>query len=252
MKLITFLLILSTTLSAQTATELMRKSQQQTIAGNSEMQSTIRILDNKGNQRLREIITYTREAPDCSQLLIRFTAPAEVKGTSLLIYDYPDKSDQQWIYLPATGKVRRIVSNEKGKNFMGSEFTNADMSQLNLEEYDFEDLGTIQYKGINCHKIQASGRTKALQSEQGYSRKIIYLDKIRLIPHKEELFDRTNKAHRELLYEEYKKTTDGKWVAWKMTMNNLQNGRKSEMIVSRFNNSSQAPARQFSPTSLGK
>lgn len=252
MKLLPILLIMCATVSAQTATELMRKSQLQTTAGDSEMQSTISIFDNKGNQRIRQITTFTRKVTDCSQLLIQFTAPGEVKGTALLVYDYPDKADQQWIYLPATGKVRRIVSTEKGKNFMGSEFTNADMSQLNLDEYTFEDIGTAIVNGSSCRKIEAKGRTTALQTEQGYSRKIIYLDTDRLIPHKEELYDRNNKLHRELMYENYKQTTDGKWVAWLMTMYNKQNQRKSVMTVNQFKSGVKQPAGLFAPTSLGK
>ena len=249
--IILFSILLSTSLSAQTATELIRNMQQQTTAGDSEMRSTIHIYDGKGNQRVREITTFTRKTPDCSQLLIQFTAPSEVKGTTLLIYDYPEKADQQWIYLPATGKVRRIVSTEKGRNFMGSEFTNADMSQLNTDEYQFEDIGTESVKGIKCRKIKATGRNPQLQNEHGYSSKIIYLDAERHIPHKEELFDRTGKLQRELVYENYKPGSNGKWVAWQMTMRNLQNSRRSVMTVVQFSSGINQSARKFEPTSLG-
>lgn len=252
MKLLSIFLFFSSTLIAQNATDLMQQSQQRTSAGDSEMQSTIGIYDNKGNQRIREITTFTRKTKENSQLLIRFTAPVEVRGTSILVYDYPDKADQQWIYLPATGKVRQLVSNEKGKNFMGSEFTNADMSQLNLDDYQFTDLGSMQYNGVSCKKIEAKGKTPALQQEQGYSKKIVLLDAARLIPLREELYDRNGKLHRELLYENYKQTSGGKWVAWKMTMNNVQNGRQSIMIVNQFKSDVNQSAHLFAPNSLGK
>lgn len=252
MKLLSILLFTSTTLIAQQASDIMRQSQQRTSAGDSEMKSTIGIYDNKGNQRIREITTLTRKTKENSQLLIRFTAPAEVRGTAILVYDYPDKADQQWIYLPATGKVRQLVSNEKGKNFMGSEFTNADMSQLNPDDYQFSDLGTVQHNGIACKKIEARGKTPALQQEQGYSKKIVVLDAARLIPLREELYDRNGKLHRELLYENYKQTPGGKWVAWKMTMNNVQNGRRSIMTVSQFTSDVSQSAHLFAPNALGK
>ncbi|ODT54717.1 MAG: hypothetical protein BGP01_15380 [Paludibacter sp. 47-17] len=252
MKLLLLLLFISVNVAAQNATNLMRQSQDRTSAGNSEMQSTISIHDNKGNVRVREITTLTRKTKENSQLLIRFTAPAEVRGTTLLVYDYPDKADQQWIYLPATGKVRQIVSNEKGKNFMGSEFTNADMSQLNLDDYTFTNLGRTEYNGTGCIKIEAKGKTPALQNEQGYSKKIILLDAARLIPLREELYDRNDKLHRELLYENYNSTGDGKWVAWKMTMNNVQNGRRSTMTVNRFESNAAQPEQLFAPNALGK
>lgn len=251
MKLL-LLLFISTGLLAQNATELIRQSQLRTSAGDSEMHSIIGIFDAKGNQRIREITTLTRKTPENSQLLIRFSAPAEVRGTAILVYDYPDKADQQWIYLPATGKVRQLVSTEKGKNFMGSEFTNADMSQLNLNEYNFTDLGSVNYTGTACKKIEARGKTPAIQQEQGYSRKIILLDATRLIPLREEMYDRNGKLHRELLYENYQQTPEGKWVAWKMTMNNLQNGRRSIMKVTQFSADLSQSAHLFAPNSLGK
>jgi outer membrane lipoprotein-sorting protein len=252
MKLLSIFIFISSTLMAQHATDLMRQSQQRTSAGDSEMKSTIDIFDARGNQRIREITTFTRKTKENSELLIRFTAPAEVRGTTILVYDYPDKADQQWVYLPATGKVRQLVSNEKGKNFMGSEFTNADMSQLNLDDYSFTDLGSVTYNGTSCKKIEAKGKTAALQNEQGYSKKIILIDASRLIPLREELYDRNGKPHRELLYENYKQTPGGKWVAWKMTMNNLQNGRRSIMTVDQFVSDLTQPAHLFSPNALGK
>lgn len=252
MRLLIILLLITSGAIAQSASELMRQSQQFTSIGNSEMHSTIGIFDNKGNQRIREIVTLTRKTKDNSQLLILFTAPAEVKGTALLVYDYPDKQDQQWIFLPANGKVRQIVSNEKGKNFMGSEFTNADMSQLNPDDYIFTELEKVTYRGTICNKIEARGKTAALQLEQGHSKKIIFLDSDRLIPLREEMYDRTGKLHRELLYENYRQTTDGKWIAWKMTMNNLLNGRKSSMTVTQFKSDVAQPAHLFAPNALGK
>lgn len=246
------LLIISSGLCAQSATELMQQSQQRTTAGDSELHSTISILDNKGNQRIREIITYTRTTPENTQLLIRFMAPAEVRGTAILVYDYPDKADQQWIYLPATGKVRQLVNTEKGKNFMGSEFTNADMSQMNTDDYLFSELGTTELNGALCKKIEAKGKNTSIQNEQGYSRKIVYLDNSRLLPVREEFYDRNGKLHRELVYGDYKSAGKNKWVAWKMTMRNIQNGRISVMTVTHFKNDAKQAAHLFAPNALGK
>jgi outer membrane lipoprotein-sorting protein len=252
MQSIILALLISISVNTQSVTELMQLSQERTRSGNSEMQSTISIYDNRGNQRIREISTFTRQTPESSQLLIRFTSPAEVRGTTLLVYDYTDQADQQWIYLPATGKVRQLISSEKGRNFMGSEFTNSDMSQLNLNDYTFTDAGKEIMDGISCRKIEAKGRTSTLQNEQGYSRKVIYLDEKRLIPIRERFYDRNGKPHRELVYEDYRKSSDGKWVAWQMTMTNLQNGRKSMMQVNKFISELQHSPQIFSPTSLGK
>ena len=86
-----------------------------------------------------------------------FTSPADVRGTAMLIYDYENKDDDMWIYMPAIRKIRRIVSSEKGKNFMGSEFTNADMSKPNMNDFDYRILSSETYSGderLECFPIR--------------------------------------------------------------------------------------------------
>ena len=74
--------------------------------------------------------------------IIKFISPAEVQGTGILIYDYENRPDDMWIYLPALRKTRRIVSREKSNSFMGSEFSNADMTAPSLEDFEYTLLGS--------------------------------------------------------------------------------------------------------------
>jgi hypothetical protein len=99
--------------------------------------STLRIYDARGRERVRQTSMASRlfESGSTEKRIIRFLSPAEVKGTGMLIYDYDDRNDDMWIYMPALRKTRRIISNEKRKSFMGSEFSNADMSAPNLEDF---------------------------------------------------------------------------------------------------------------------
>ena len=70
----------------------------------------------------------------------------------MLIFDYEDKSDDMWILLPSLRRTRRIVSSEKGKSFMGSEFTNADMSKPDLNDFTFKILGSAEADNNECWK----------------------------------------------------------------------------------------------------
>lgn len=237
---------------AQTAQEIAKKSNDAVEAGDMEMISGIYIYDAKGNLRTRQISTASKKFADCTKMLIRFMAPADVKGTSLLVYDYDNQSDNQWIYMPALRKVRRILSAEKGKNFMGSEFTNADMGKPNLQDYIFTNLGVTELEGKKCWKIEAKCTNEAIQQENGFSRKISYIDQNNFLTYKVEYFDFSGQLQRVLTNSAYKKQSGNNYFAFRMVMENVQNGRKSEMKVEKFQNGSKLPESAFSPNLLDK
>ncbi|HPJ82922.1 MAG TPA: outer membrane lipoprotein-sorting protein, partial [Bacteroidales bacterium] len=126
-----FLFFCANGLFGQSAAEISRKSREVIDLGSTQMDFTIYIRDNKGNERVRQLTMISAVFNDVGKTLVRFTAPSDVQGTTLLIYDNKDKEDDMWIYMPSLKKVRRIISSERGKSFMGSEFTNADMSKPN-------------------------------------------------------------------------------------------------------------------------
>lgn len=246
------LLFCSLTLTAQNAMEISRKYLNATEVGDMEMISTINIYDAKGAVRTRQISTASRKFADCSKMMIRFLAPADVKGTALLVYDYEDQDDSQWIYMPALRKVRRIVSTEKGKNFMGSEFTNADMSRPNQQDFDYQLLGEATQEGRKCWKIKATGRTDVIKQQNGFSSTISYIDQQTFLCYRIEYFDRSDKLLRIQNITEYAKQANGKYFAYRMIMQNVQNNRKSEMIVDKFQSGSKITESTFSPAMLDK
>jgi hypothetical protein len=237
-------------LFSQTAEEINKKSTDAIDVGNMEMTSNIYIRDAKGNARERQINTASKTFGDVTKMLIRFVAPADVKGTALLVYDYENKADNMWVYMPALRKVRRIVSTEKGKSFMGSEFTNADMSKPNVADFGYRILGTETYEGKTCWKIESTGKTPAIQSENGFSKRISFIDKNNYLCYKIEFYDSEGKLHREQTIFDYKKLNNGKYFAYKMVMQNRRNGRTSEMITEKFQAGSNLPESAFAPTAL--
>lgn len=247
-----FLSIFSTCLFSQTAREISKKSIDAIDVGNIEMVSTINIRDSKGNTRVRQITTASKNFGNVSKMLIRFIAPADVKGTSILVYDYENESDNMWIYLPAMHKVRRVVSSEKGKSFMGSEFTNADMSNPNADNFDYNILGTETIEGKSCWKIESKCKTEAIASENGFSKRISYIDKSINICYKVEFYNADDKLIRIQTINNYKKQPNGKYFAFNMSMENVQSGRKSEMIIDKLQTGSQLPESAFAPTALEK
>lgn len=251
-KLILLACVLSFTglVSSQTAQEISKKSMDAIEVGSMEMISTIHIRDAKGNDRMRQITTASKTFGNITKMLIKFIAPADVKGTAILVYDYENQNDNMWIYMPALRKVRRIVSSEKGKSFMGSEFTNADMSNPTMSDFEYTTLGNETYEGKNCWKIESKCKTEAIQNENGFSKRISFIDKTNYVCYKVEYYDFSGKLHRIQTIDNYKKQQNGKYFAYKMTMENVQTKRKSEMVIDKFQIGSQLPESAFAPAAL--
>lgn len=237
-------------MQAQNATDITMRSADAIDISNMEMTSDIFIRDGKGNVRERTITTWSKSFAGGDKMLIRFLAPAEVKGTSLLIHDYDKQADQMWVYMPALRKVRRILSTEKGKSFMGSEFSNADMSKPNIDEFNYKVLGSEIVNGKNCWKVEAAGKTDAIKKENNYSRKISYIDQTNYLCLRIEYYDFSDKLQRVQTLDQYKKLANGKYFAYRMLMENVRNKRNSEMQVRELKLNSSLPESAFSPNQL--
>ena len=235
---------------SQTAIEISKKSTDAIDIGDMEMTSTIYIRDARSNVRERKISTASKTFGDVSKMLIRFNAPADVKGTALLVYDYDDKADNMWIYMPALRKVRRIVSTEKGKSFMGSEFTNADMSKPNMSDFDYKTLGSEKINSKDCWKVESKCKTAAIEAENGFSYRISFIDKSNYLCYRVEYYSSKNVLQRVQTISNYKKQANGKYFAYQMEMSNMINKRKSEMTIEQFQAGSKMTEGDFSPTSL--
>ena len=234
----------------QTAREIVQKSMNAVETGDMEMTSTIRIQDGRGNERVRQISTASRRFGDCSKMLTVFQSPADVKGTALLVHDYDKKEDNMWIYMPALRRVRRIVSSDKSKNFMGSEFTNADMAKPNIDEYQYKDLGTDNFSGKKVRKIESIPVNDQIAKENNISKKISYFDTENYLCYRIEYYDLSGKVHRTQTISDYKKLSNGRYFAHRMEMENMLNGRKTIMTVDRFQLGSSMPENRFTPNAL--
>lgn len=244
------LLSVSLPVSGQTAAQISKRSAEAADIGPMEMDLTVFIRDSKGNERVRQITMSSGKFGNVGKTLIRFTAPADVKGTLLLIYDHPDKDDDMWIFMPALKKVRRIISSEKGKSFMGSEFTNADMSKPNQADFNYTLLGTVEYNGNTCWKIETTGIDTDIQKASGYSKTVRYIDQKNYVSHRVEYYDFSGNLHRIQHLSDYKEQTGKTYFAHRMVMENVQNKRVSEMIVNRLQMGTDLSENAFSPTAL--
>jgi hypothetical protein len=243
-------MLISLSVTAQTAREVVKKANDAIKTEAMEMQSTLSIYNQRDDVRTRQLATATKKFGEASKTIIRFTAPPDVAGTAMLIHDYDTRDDDLWIYLPALRNTRRILSSEKGKNFMGSEFTNSDMSIPNIDDFEYRLLGEETIDGKNCYVVESKSANAKVEKEYGVSRKVSYIEKTSYLAQKVEHYDLQGKLKREQIIGDYRKQADGSWFAHYMEMMNVQNGRRSVMVVDAYQQGSAMNEDSFSPTIL--
>ena len=143
--------------------------------GNTLEQDLLMVLiDSKGNKRTRDIKSYSKKHGKDDYQVMFFKSPADVKNTAFLTYDYEakNKDDDQWLYLPALKKVKRIPGSDKSSSFMGSDFSYSDMTKTNINDFNFKFLKDTKVRGHAAWMIESIPRSKKVLKETGYTKSI--------------------------------------------------------------------------------
>ena len=135
------------------------------------------LIDKRGNQRVRELRRFVKDVGKDTHSLIFFLHPSDVKDTGFLTYDYDDaaRDDDQWLYLPALRKSKRIASSDKSGSFMGSDFSYSDMTSRVLEDYDFKLLKESKVADKKVWLIEAKPRSSEVIKETGYTKSVLFV-----------------------------------------------------------------------------
>ena len=214
---------------------IMDRSLSATRLAGVEAVSTMTIVDSKGRERVRKIAQVTKLYDDgkTEKKLIRFLSPADVKGTGLLTWDYDDKDDDMWLYMPALRKTRRIVSSEKAKSFMGSEFSYADINPPTLDDFDFRLLGEETVGGVPCHKIQMTPKDDDIADENGFTQRVSWVGKEDYVVRQSEYTDFDGELFKRLTVNEVRliDPEHKKYRIIDMVMENLLDDRRSMLVI---------------------
>ena len=196
------------------------------------------ILRNRhGQESLRQMRTKTLEQPDDGdKSLIVFDEPRDVKGTALLTYTHKTGPDDQWLYLPALKRVKRIASNNKSGPFMGSEFAYEDLSSQEVEKYTYKYLrdevleGDGEFAGKTVFVIERY----PVDEKSGYTRQIARMDQDEYRVLKVEFYDRKDSLLKTLTLHEYQQYLDKHWRAGRMEMVNHQTGKSTTLTFTDY------------------
>jgi len=193
-------------------------------SSSSQMEMTL-INANK-QQRSRNMSMLTLESKSGNKSLMTFLSPADVKGTKFLNHEHVVKDDDQWLYLPALKRVKRIASKNKSGSFMGSEFSYEDLSSFNPKKYIFK--GEAKLTTLNGKKVYVGDRFPKSKSS-GYTKEISWVDAKTFLIKKVEYYDRKHELLKTATFDNYKKIS-GKWRVTQMTMVNHQNNKKTILV----------------------
>jgi len=206
------------------------------------------ILKNKqGQESIREIRSRTLEVEDDGdKSMTIFDKPRDVKGTALLSFTHKTGPDDQWLYLPALKRVKRIASDNKSGPFMGSEFAYEDITSQEIDKYTYKFLRDDTLDGLDVFVFERY----PVDKKSGYTRQIIWLDTKNYKERKIEYYDRKNVLLKTLVFADYNLYLDKYYRAHDMYMVNHQKGKSTRLLQSNFNFDIELTDRDFDKNSL--
>jgi outer membrane lipoprotein-sorting protein len=163
------------------------------------------------------------------KLLIVFDTPKAIKGTALLSVGHLVEPDDQWLYLPALSRVKKIASRNKSGPFLGSEFAFEDLASAEVEKYDYRYLRDEELDGVACFVVERVPRDEY----SGYTRQVVWVDhdyRVRKIDY----YDRKESLLKTLAVSDFELYEDRFWKGRRMFMDNHESGKTTELQWSDF------------------
>jgi hypothetical protein len=194
------------------------------------------LIDRRGGERLRRISSFSKDrGPDQLQLMF-FTFPPDVAGTGFLTIDHAaERDDDQWLYLPALAKSKRIAAAGKSGSFMGSDFNYSDLATRDLDDFTYSLVKESEVDGARVWVIEAVPVSQQVIDETGYSRSLL------LVRQDNDFVVRAVRwvaGGQDLKYMDVKKLEhiDGIWVGTEIHMTSKRGGETRHKTVLRMSN----------------
>lgn len=189
------------------------------------------LINDRGQKRERETRLFRKDFGSERRSVLFFLEPSNIRGTAFLTWDYssPDKEDDQWIYLPAARKVRRISAANRGDYFMGTDFTYDDIKvegKPSITEYSHRTLGTEMVDGHLCFKLESIPSDRKIAKELGYGRVVQWIDPENWMARKFAMWDITGNELKTIYFKDITRI-DGIWTALRMEAVNHKTGHRS-------------------------
>ena len=185
----------------------------------------------KESSRTLEIKTFEVQDENVGdKSLVVFDSPRDIKGTALLSHAQILDPDDQWLYLPALKRVKRISSTNKSGPFVGSEFAFEDFTSTELNKYSYKWLRSEACGEFTCDVVERYPRYE----NSGYTRQIAWIDQSVYQVRKLDFYDRKNALLKTLEFNDYREYQDEIWRSHVFNMKNHQTGKSTELVYSDY------------------
>jgi len=220
-------------------------------AGWGDNASSLRMtLRNKnGDESVRELrrqVLEVNEEGSGDKSLITFDAPRDVAGTALLSHTRILEPDDQWLFLPALSRVKRISSANKSGPFVGSEFAYEDLVSQELDKYEYRFVRTEACGALECAVVERVPHYE----NSGYTKQVVWWDTAEYRIQRIDFYDRRDALLKTLTYHDYKRYLDRYWRPDRMSMENHQNGKSTELLFLDWRFANGFTEGDFTPTRL--
>jgi outer membrane lipoprotein-sorting protein len=212
----------------QLATEAKQRD-----SGWNDMRSKVvmTLTDSSGRQRVRELLIKSKEIPhDGDKSLFVFKMPRDIKGSAFLSFSHIKEADEQWLYLPALARIKRIASANKSGSFMGSEFAYEDLSSFEVDKYKYHYIGHELCSGGICHLLEQIPTYK----NSGYQRRVVWQDDSHSRIWKIDYYDHNNKLLKTLKCDEFSQYLGKYWRPKVLSMENHQTGKSTTLAYEEY------------------
>jgi len=215
--------------------------------GSSKTELTMILTNKQGQESTRFMENRTLELiDDGDKSLIVFKSPKDVEGTATLTFTHKEGSDDQWLYLPAIKRVKRISSSNKSGPFMGSEFAYEDLSSQEVEKYSYSFISEEEANGNASYVVERI----PYDEKSGYTRQLVWYNKSNYRIEKVEYYDRKNKLLKTLVQTNYKLYLENYWRAGEFLMVNHQTGKQTKLLFDNYVFDSGLEERDFTQNGL--
>ncbi|GMQ82624.1 MAG: outer membrane lipoprotein-sorting protein [Rhodothermia bacterium] len=232
---VAFALITSASAWAQTPTgrEVMEAYKEQDRTEDTASEMRMSIINARGGTRERKLTVWsiTRDN-DTEMQLIRFLAPADVKGTGFLSIENLDREDDNFLYLPALRKTRRIAGSDKQDRFVGTHFTYEDLESEELDAYTYALIGSETLDGSDTWIVEAVPTDPDKIKETAYSKRELWISKDHALILQAKYFDREGAYVKRLRARDVRQVPGAnKWRAYHLTMEDVLKGSKTVIEI---------------------
>ena len=215
--------------------------------GNFTAAQVMVLRNRQGQESRRQLRVQVLEvADDGDKSLFIFDEPRDVQGTAFLVHAHRDADDDQWLYLPALQRVKRISSANRSGSFMGSEFAYEDLTAQEVEKFTYRYLREEPCGDFTCTVTERT----AVDGKSGYSRQVVWRDTDELRVWKMEYYDRKDEHLKTLTLSEYAQYLDRYWRASQMEMVNHLTGKSTLLTWSDYQFQTDLDDGDFTQTSL--